>query len=68
MTACACPLDVIDINFMQRQVWGAATAEQYVEQWKEKAEEWDRIIKMNEEHLKKLEFAKEQYLNGKLMV
>ena len=56
------------INFTQRQVWGAATADQYVVQWKEKAEEWDKKIKMSEEHLKKLEIAKEQYIDGMLIV
>lgn len=37
-------------------------------QWKEKAEEWDKKIKMSEEHLKKLEIAKEQYIDGMLIV
>lgn len=55
------------INFIQRQVWGAVTADQYVEQWKKEAEEWEKKIKMNEEHLKKLESAKEPYIDGKLL-
>ena len=56
------------MTFIQRQAWGAAAAEQYVEQWKKEAEEWDRKVKMNEKHLKKLEFAKEPYIDGKLIV
>jgi hypothetical protein len=58
----------LTLSITQRQVWGAATAEQYVEQWKEKAEEWDKKIKMSEEHLKKLEIVKAQYIDGKLIM
>ena len=54
------------MSFLQRKIWGAAGAEQYVDQWKKQAEEWDRKIEMNEEHLKKLESVKQPYIDGRL--